>query len=88
MLCKKEEIQGNFTNHSLRAIAATRLIEARVDEQLIMQRMGHSSNAGVRSYERIGEKLRTVTSDVLNKGEKQYLTQKKQNWWIQMTTSN
>ena len=36
-----------------------------LDEQLIMQRTGHSSNA-VRAYKRVGEKLRTVTSDVLN----------------------
>ena len=41
-----------------------RLFEAKVDEQLIMQRMGYSSNA-VRSYKRVGEKFRTVTSDVL-----------------------
>ena len=31
-----------------------------------MQHTGHSTTAGVRSYKRIGEKLRCVTSDVLN----------------------
>ena len=64
-LCVAAGIEGKFTNHSLRATNATRLFEAKVDEQLIMQRTGHSSNA-VRSYKRVGEKLRTVTSDVLN----------------------
>lgn len=68
-LCKRGEIAGHFTNHSLRATAATRLFEAGIDEQLIMQRTGHSSNTGVRSYKRVGEKLRQITSDVLNKGE-------------------
>ena len=65
-LCQESTIDGYYTNHSLRASAATRLFEAGVDEQLIMQRTGHSSTCGVRSYKRVGEKLRTVTSTVLN----------------------
>ena len=36
-----------------------------MDEQLIMQRTGHASSA-VRAYKHVGEKLRAVTSDVLN----------------------
>ena len=35
-----------------------------------MQRTGHSTTAGVRSYKRIGEKLRCGTSDVLNSAKK------------------
>lgn len=66
-LCQQAGVDGHYTNHSLRATAATRLFEAKVDEQLIMQRTGHSTTAGVRSYKRIGEKLKTVTSDVLNR---------------------
>lgn len=65
-LCQKAGIKGHFTNHSLRATAATRLFESKVDEQLIMQRTGHSTTSGVRSYKRIGEKLKNITSDVLN----------------------
>ena len=65
-ICQAAGIDGHFTNHSLRATAATRLFEAGVDEQLIMQRTGHSTCSGVRSYKRVGEKLRAVTSDVLN----------------------
>ena len=64
-LFKAAWIQGHFTNHSLRATSATRLFEAQIDEQLIMQRTGHSSTA-VRAYKRIGEKLKLVTSDALN----------------------
>lgn len=65
-ICQKAGLQGYFTNHSLRSTAATRLFEAGVDEQLIMLRTGHSTTAGVRSYKRVGETLKSVTSDVLN----------------------
>ena len=64
-LCESARFDGHFTNHSLRATTATRLFEAKVDKQLIMQRTGHTSTA-VRSYKCVGEKLRAVTSDVLN----------------------
>ena len=46
---KAAGIPGHYTNHSLRVTSATRLFEACVDEQLIMQRTGHSSTA-VRTY--------------------------------------
>ena len=59
-------ISGHFTNHSLRATAATRMFDAGVDEQLIMNRTGHSSTSGVRSYKRITHGLREMTSSVLN----------------------
>ena len=65
-LCEKGGLEGHFTNHSLRASSATRLFEAGVDEQLIMQRTGHTSVEGVRSYKRVGERMRMITSDVLN----------------------
>jgi len=61
-------MEGNYTNHSLRATSATRLFDAGVDEQLIMSRTGHSSTAGVRSYKRITERLQEMTSKVLNSG--------------------
>ena len=46
---KADGIPGHYTNHSLRVTSATMLYEACVDEQLIMQRKGHSSTA-VRAY--------------------------------------
>ena len=58
-------IPGHYTNHSLRVTSATRLFKACVDEQLIMQRTGHSSTT-VRAYKRIRDKLKPLTSDVLN----------------------
>ena len=69
-LCQKAGLTSHFTNHSLRSTAATRLFEAGVDEQLIMLRTGHSTTSGVRSYKRVGEKLKYVTSDVLNSTKK------------------
>jgi len=50
----------------LRACTATHLFEAGVDKQLIMQRTGHRSVKGVRSYKRMTDSLRKQTSDVLN----------------------
>jgi len=51
-LCKAAEIPGHKTNHSLRATNATWLYDSDVDEQLIMERTGHLSTEGVRSYKR------------------------------------
>ena len=76
-LCKEADVTGYFASHSLRATAATRLFEAQVDEQLIMQRTGHSTTSGVRSYKRLGEKLKSMTSDVLNKCENEKAMTKK-----------
>ena len=67
-LMKSANYTGYYTNHSLRASAATRLFTSGVDEQAIMSVTGHSSTDGVRAYKRMSEKLREVTSDVLNQG--------------------
>ena len=65
-LCQKAGIPGFRTNHSLRATTATRLYQAGVEEQLIMERTGHRSIEGVRSYKRTSDGQREATSDVLN----------------------
>ena len=49
-LCKSAGISGFKTNRSLRATTATRLHQSGIDEQLIMERTGHQSTEGVRSY--------------------------------------
>ena len=69
-LCRQAQIQGFRTNHSLRATAATRLFQASVDEQLIMERTGHRSLKGVRSYKRTSDNQREALSDILNSGAK------------------
>ena len=58
-LCSAAGIQGFRTNHSLCATAATRLYQAGVDEQLIMETTGHRSLEGVRSYKRTSEDQKT-----------------------------
>ena len=67
-MCKLAGITGHKTNHSLRATAATRLFHAGIDEQLIMERTGHRSIEGVRSYKRTSEEQVEELSDVLNMG--------------------
>ena len=46
-LCKKADIPGYKTNHSLCVTSATHLFQSGADEQLIMSRTGHRSVDGV-----------------------------------------
>lgn len=61
-LCKKAGFVGHYTNHSLRATAASRLYSAGVDEQLIAETTGHSSNA-IRRYKRTSIDQKKIISD-------------------------
>ena len=69
IMMKEAGFEGHYTNHSLRVTSATRLFDAEVDGQLIMTRTSHSSTDGVRAYKRTSDKLRQLTSDVLNSGK-------------------
>ena len=69
-LCRNAGIPGYKTNHSLRATNATWLFDSDVDEQLIMERTGHLSSEGVRSYKRTSEVQREKLSDILNCSKK------------------
>ena len=51
---------------SLRATATSRLYHCGVDEQLIMERTGHRSLEGVRSYKRTSNTQRENLSSILN----------------------
>ena len=68
-LMREAGIDGYFTNHSLWVTATTRLYNAQVDEASIMERTGHRSLNGVRTYKR-SEKLCVSTSAVLNQDPK------------------
>lgn len=59
-------IPGYRTNHSLRATTATRLYQAGVDEQLVMEQTGHQSLEGVRSYKRTSTDQQESMSNILN----------------------
>ena len=67
-LMKNACIPGYFINHSLRATATTRLYDGQVDEASIMERTGHRSVEGVREYKRSSDKLKQLSSNVLNRG--------------------
>ena len=67
-LCQKAGIPGYRTNHSLRATTATRLYQAGVDEHFVMERTGHRSLEGVRSYKRTSMAQQENLSDILNSG--------------------
>ena len=65
-MCKAAGVGGFKTNHSLRATAATRLYQAGIDEQLIMEKTGHHSLEGVRSYKRTNNEQHENLSDILS----------------------
>jgi len=63
-ICKMAGFVGHYTNHSLRSTAATRLFNANVEEQLVMEKTGHVSTA-VRAYKRVSEDQQQQLSDIL-----------------------
>ena len=65
-MCKKAGIVGYYTNHSLRATAATRLQHHNIEEQQIMERTGHRSAEAVRSYKRTSNHQQEIASGILN----------------------
>ena len=69
-LCNKGGIHGYKTNHSLRVTNATRLYASRMDEQMVMERTGHRSLEGVRTYKRTSSEQQVALSDVLNRAKK------------------
>ena len=68
-LCKTCGFEGFYSNHSLRATAATRLYAAGVDEQLIAEKTGHRSDA-VRSYKRTSDEQLQLVDDIVQKKQK------------------
>ena len=65
-MCKDASVDGNFTNHSLRATGATVLFNGGVPEHLIQQRTGHKSLGALRLYERPSADQSVVFSNLLN----------------------
>ena len=65
-ICKKAGVTGFKTNHSLRATAASRLYHSGIDEQLIMERVGHCSIEGIRSYKQTNNQQQLQVSNLLN----------------------
>lgn len=76
-MCKQAGLVGNFTNHSIRATAITRMYDSGLAEKMIMKRSGHRSSEGVRAYQRenasavvkVSNALSSSRSLVANTGE-------------------
>ena len=62
---EKARLTGNFTGHSAKATCATSLYQSNVDEQLIMERTGHRSQA-VRAYKRTSADQQKRISSLLD----------------------
>ena len=65
-MCKHAGLEGNYSNHSGRVTAVTRMYDAGMPEQAIMKRSGHRSIEGVRTYRREDVNEKTVVSNVLS----------------------
>ena len=65
-MCADAGINGNKTNHSLRATGATELYKRGVPEKLIQERTGHRSLESLRTYERTSEEQHKAASSVLS----------------------
>ncbi len=63
-LTKEAGLTGNFTNHSLRSMAAMCLYQGGVEEQVICKLTGHRS-LSVRSYKRTHESQKFAASQIL-----------------------
>lgn len=63
-IMEKANITGKFTNHSLRASAATRLFRNGVEEQLVAYVTGHRSNA-IQNYKRISNEQTSSISSII-----------------------
>ena len=62
---RQADIQGNFTNHSLRATCATQLFDAGVPEALVQKQTGHKSVESLRLYEWVTTSEKKVVSGII-----------------------
>lgn len=60
--CALAGIKGNFSNHSMRATAATRMYKSGVPEELTQSVTGHRSLEALRQYNRIDDEQRAMCS--------------------------
>lgn len=76
-MCNKARIEGNKTNHSLRATGATALFESGIPEKVIQERTGHRSVEALRTYEHISEKQHIKVSSILSAASTRHLQREK-----------
>ncbi|XP_061180579.1 uncharacterized protein LOC133189188 [Saccostrea echinata] len=66
IICTEGGLQGNYSNHSGKRTCATQLYMSGVEEQQIMDRTGHRSQAGVRKYKRSSAQMEANVSKILD----------------------
>ena len=64
-ICKEAGFEGKFTNHSLRATAASRMYQSDVPEQIIKEITGHRSDC-VRLYKRTSDDIKLKASSTIS----------------------
>lgn len=64
--CTEGGLHGNYSNHSGKRTCATQLYLSGVEEQQIMNRTGHRSQAGVRKYKRSSAEMEANVSKILD----------------------
>ena len=65
-MCKDADLQGQFSNHSLRATTATRGLQKRISDKLIMERTGHRNIRSLQRYQRPDISTEIEISKALN----------------------
>ena len=65
-MCKDAGLQGQFSNHSLRATTATRGLEKGISDKLFMERTGHRDIRSLQRYQRPDVSTKIEVSKALN----------------------
>ena len=65
-MCTDADLQGQFSNHSLRATTATRGLEKGISDKLIMERTGHRDIRSLQRYQRPDVSTKIEISNALN----------------------
>lgn len=65
VMCQEANVEGNFTNHSLRATGTTALFDAGVRESLVQKWTGHRSLNGLHTYEHVTPSQELAVANIL-----------------------
>ena len=65
-MCEQAGCIGRYTNHSLRAMAITRMYNAGVPEKLIAETSGHKSTKALHQYKHTSQEQQKAVTSVLN----------------------
>ena len=64
-MCTEAKLDGQYTNHSLRASGATELFQHEVPEKIVQEFTGHRSLKGLRQYEKVSTEQKQAASNIL-----------------------